>query len=341
MNATSIAWTDFSANPLRYRDAAGRTVWGCVKTSPGCSACYAESIAQRFGRGGPFTKATMACLTPFLERPELHRLLTSRKISGKRVFLNDMTDTFGEWVPDEMIAALFGVMAARPDVCWQVLTKRAERMRRWFEWVEKRTEDGLSMFPDPPRWRRSQFLSVSARRAGADRMPQFGEGWEWPLLNVWLGVSVEDQATADERIPALLQTPAAVRFVSAEPLLGEIDIWAFLKSHWRDVSLAALGSPPLPGLDLVIAGGESGPGARPCDVAWIRSLVEQCRAAATACFVKQLGARPKGDYRGRKPPVFDNHPARRDEWMLRDHKGGDPNEWPKDLRVRDFPGGQP
>ena len=134
----------------------------------------------------------------------------------------------------------------------------------------------------------------------------------WPLPNIWLGVSAEDQSTADERIPVLLDTPATIRFVSAEPLLGPIDLERY------------------PSLDWVIAGGESGHGARPCNTAWIQSIIEQCRAAGTAVFVKQLGSAPAypreanggrvGHYVG-----------------LHDRKGGDPAEWPDDLRVREWP----
>src|SRR5690606_37978493 len=115
--------------------------------------------------------------------------------------------------------AQFGVMAARPDLTFLVLTKRARRMREWFEWAAKRGEDGRAMFPDDDAaWRIRQMLYVTLRRLGVDA-PQ-NHGGPWPLPNVWLCVSCEDQQRADERIPELLQCPAAVRFVSAEPLLG-------------------------------------------------------------------------------------------------------------------------
>jgi hypothetical protein len=162
-----------------------------------------------------------------------------------------------------------------------------------------------------------------------------GYDTRWPLPNVWLGVSCEDQATADERIPVLLDTPAAVRFVSAEPLLGPVDL-----SHWLNIPAPEVfEDDPLAahlmaeairdgqgdcrrGIDWVIVGGESGPGARPFDLAWARALVGQCRDAGVACFVKQLGAQPQ---------------TRFDVLHLDDRKGGDPAEWPEDLRVRQFP----
>ena len=194
----------------------------------------------------------------------------------------------------------------------------------------------------------------------------------WPLPGVWLGVSAEDQATADERIPLLLETPAAVRFVSCEPLLGPIDVTVLQRSDgWQVDSLRGIYShscdegfdhpaayeevPGGPHLDWVLVGGESGPNARPCDVAWIRSIVEQCGEAGLACFVKQLGAVPfVGDgkhthvsgYRGYGVvcdqgdpcPHCGKHPIT--QWpslVLRDRKGSDPSEWPDDLRVREFP----
>ena len=165
----------------------------------------------------------------------------------------------------------------------------------------------------------------------------YGRGW--PLPNVWLGVSAEDQETADARIPQLLDTPAAVRFVSAEPLLGPINLAPlhtrdFVYGIDRHASLYALrgkGGYQIPDshwmedfakLDWVIIGGESGPQARPMDATWARALVDQCRDAGVSCFVKQLGKRP----------VMGEVPV-----SLRDSKGGDPSEWPEDLRVREWP----
>jgi protein gp37 len=134
------------------------------------------------------------------------------------------------------------------------------------------------------------------------------------LPNVWLGVSVENQQYADERIPLLLQTPAALRFISAEPLLGPLDLQPAVRY-----------AP----IDWVIVGGESGPGARPFDLAWARSIVQQCQAAGVACFVKQVGAKPV--FEGTPVGVFEGYD-------YEDPKGGDPSEWPEDLRVREFPG---
>jgi protein gp37 len=151
-----------------------------------------------------------------------------------------------------------------------------------------------------------------------------------PLANVWLGVSVEDQARADERIPLLLQTPSAVRFISAEPLLGSVDLRSggdVTEVGYIDWLRGFDGSdPPIPRLDWVIVGGESGPGARPFHIEWARAIVTQCQAAHVPVFVKQLGADPR-----------DPHWDMGGMVTLRDRKGGDPSEWPEDLRVREFP----
>jgi hypothetical protein len=169
----------------------------------------------------------------------------------------------------------------------------------------------------------------------------------WPLPNVQLGVSVEDQATADARIPLLLQTPAAKRFVSYEPALGPVDFRPWL----NDIRIPSCmsGDGPYQGpnrLDQIIVGGESGPGARPFDIQWARNTVRQCREAGVACFVKQMGSCITGlNLDG--PPV--SSPPRREGFLVHwtdkknntfglcDRKGGDPSEWPEDLRVQEFP----
>lgn len=312
MNKTSIEWTDYTANPLKFRTADGRVVWACVKTSPGCTNCYAEHLSTRYAgvrRAGDWNAGTMAGLTPFLDEAELRKMLTYKPAAWKRVFVGDMTDVFGEWVPDELLDRLFAIFASRQDVTWQVLTKRPERMRAY-----------LSGIDVPLRW------VSDAKALGVDPF-DFDPKWKnRGLANVWLGVSCEDQQRADERIPELLQTPAAVRFISAEPLLGPMDLY-----RGGFTLLEPVKSPSgtkWPGLDWVIVGGESGVGARPCNLEWIRSLVGQCQAAGVQAFVKQLGGEP---YDGLS--VVDSHRRR----VHTKGKGGDPSEWPEDLRVREFP----
>lgn len=334
MNATKIEWTDFSANPLKYRDASGNVVWGCIHASEGCRHCYSETLAKRYGRGGPFTAEIMKGLTPFLDEAELHKMLTAKtiggvQVSGSRCFVGDMTDIYGPWVPDELLDRLFAVFAGRQDVTWMLLTKRAERMREYFaaEFVDRSYEItcGMLTFAKPTMPKPvhiPRHLTV-----------------QLPLKNVWLGVSVENQDTL-YRIDHLKDTPAAVRFVSFEPLLED------------------LGALMLDGIQWAIIGGESGPGARPMHVEWIRSIVAQCKAAETACFVKQLGAKPwcsvgagiKADHLfepcGHECECCDDCPSNEGQIDKSDHpeiirlaskKGGDINEWPLDLRVRQFP----
>ena len=160
----------------------------------------------------------------------------------------------------------------------------------------------------------------------------------FPLPQIWAGVSVEDQRRADERIPELLATPAAVRWISYEPALGPVDFEQWL--HCRSCGYTALDRRthldhnrcplPTPTLDQIIVGGESGPGARPFNIEWARSVIAQCRAAGVACFVKQLGAQPEHDPLGRGD-------GRTCRLHFRDSKGGNAAEWPEDLRVREYP----
>ena len=157
--------------------------------------------------------------------------------------------------------------------------------------------------------------------------------------NVWLGVSIEDQEQADKRIPLLLQTPAAVRFLSCEPMLGpiDLDLERYESPGWFDYRKKLI--------HLVIVGGESGQGARPCDIAWIRSIVQQCKDAGVKCFVKQLGSLPIATDSECRRLIRKSSGVLRFEangdgtgrLLLNDKKGGDMSEWQEDLRVREFP----
>jgi protein gp37 len=312
---TKIEWT-------RGDDGAMGKTWnpvrGCSVVSPGCTHCYAMKQAARFpayrgltkpSKGGPVWTGEVRLVPEKLGEP-----LRWRK--PRRVFVNSMSDLFHEGVPDEFIAEVFGVMALADRHTFQILTKRPERMRRW---IEEHT---------------------------CANNPRF-----WPLPNVWLGVSCEDQVRADERIPLLLDTPAAVRFVSYEPALGPLQLDPSWIGGYPSSDEWARTGPKEPRLSWLIVGGESGPSARPCDVSWVRSIVAQCRAAGVACFVKQLGARPYETF----PPGYKDAQLSREGWTLveyadgsqpprwsrfprySDRKGGDPAEWPEDLRVREWP----
>lgn len=292
---TGIQWTNETWNPTT----------GCDRISDGCTNCYALTMAKRLKGmgsekyqrdGDPKTSGPGFGLT--LHEDVLTLPLKWRK--PRRVFVNSMSDLFHKDVPDEFIARLWAVMAATPQHTYQILTKRHGRVRS----LLNRGGQYLLDLLEPP--------------AGAEYHAL------WPLPNVHLGVSVEDQKHADLRIPALLDTPAAVRFLSCEPLIGPVDLSvvyvrnrtlpvAPLEIHYDQDT--ALGQHPI---SWVIAGGESGGGARPCDPEWIRSLVKQCETAGVPVFVKQLGSAW----------------ARKNGW---NDKGGESDQWPADLQVRQFP----
>lgn len=301
MGVTGIEWTDRTWNP---------TV-GCTKISAGCARCYAKTLhdqrhkAHREGKAVPAQYAQ-----PF----EVLQLMPDRlpdPLSWRkpcRVFVNSVSDLFHDDVPDEFLLKVFAVMAAAGKHTFQVLTKRAARMADFVGRLG----------------RSYAHLEAAAREIGYTFQFRH-EGrtiptLPWPIPNVWLGVSAENQAEADERIPHLLATPAAVRFLSCEPLLGPVHIRGF-GTQFDDTPRTDSGF-------WVIVGGESGPDARPMNLEWARSLVAQCKAANVACFVKQMGARPYHQ-------TPDMHGPQ--DLFLRDKKGGDPVEWPEDLRVREFP----
>jgi protein gp37 len=352
MGLTSIEWTDASWNPVR----------GCEKVSPGCKHCYAETVAARFsGPGQPYEglvklrasgKHGRAVWNGKVRMVDDHLADPLRWKRPRRVFVNSMSDLFHEGLTNEQIAAVFGVMAAAPRHTFQILTKRAERMREWFEWMERRAvarseELGTSAYAH------ADVCQLAALDRGVEGVLHPIKGtlrsWPWPLPNVWLGVSVEDQQRADERIPHLLATPAAVRFLSVEPLLGPVDLRTV--TYQTDCRACAgrgtcgicdggkVEKAALDALDWVIVGGESGPGARPCRIGWIRSIVEQCRGAGVPCFVKQLGAVSLGLEHGHRSAQWESTTtlASGPRLLLANRKGGDPSEWPADLNVRQFP----
>lgn len=276
-DGTHIEWTDATWQPIT----------GCSVVSPGCTNCYAMKLAgarlqhhpsraglTRDTKAGPVWTGEVRFNEQWLDQP-------LRWKRGRRIFVCAHGDLFAEGVPDEWIDRVFAVMALAPQHKFQVLTKRAQRMR-----------DYLEAFSDdhwlPPRL--MQLANFIPAPMALDEPP------EWPLDNVWLGVSVEDQARADERIPPLLVTPAAKRFISAEPLLGPIDLTnldhlgTLRRDHIHGISAISPYNRTLRGvLDWVIVGGESGPHARPMHPDWARSLRDQCQAAGVAYFFKQWG----------------------------------------------------
>lgn len=350
---TGIEWCDSTWSPLRVRvkaDAAqiardkgygslvqiaekmaGHVGAHCEHVSPGCLNCYAETNNHRClpanGTGLPYDRRSRDLVEAFMD--EKHLLLplkwrTVKQGAGaggqglerpRRIFVENQSDLFGEWVTDEMLDRVFAVMAVCPQHVFQVLTKRPERMLEYFQsaayvnvqlgacgiadvWL---SQNGVNGFCSRLR-NMGLSMSKNSHVVRAD--------FDWPLSNVWLGVSVENQAAADKRIPLLLRTPAAVRFISAEPLLGSVFLDAFQKGtcvecdatgetaghYFAEDGMAPCekcggkgDDPDNPSIDQVIAGGESGPGARPMHPANARSLRDQCVAAGVGFFFKQWG----------------------------------------------------
>jgi protein gp37 len=261
---TGIEWTDATWNP----------VTGCTEVSPGCDHCYAKTFAERW-RGTPghyFERGFDVQLRP----DKLDQPLRWRK--PRKIFVNSMSDLFHDAVPDDYIARVFAVMAYSYWHTFQILTKRHGRMRSLLsspEFIELFDRE----FCKIPDWN-DRYPDLEFVPAGHNDHLMNG-----PLTNVWGGVSAEDQKRADLRIPALIETPLAIRFVSAEPLLGPIqmDNWLAMYPENED-------GEQYPGdLDWVIVGGESGRGARPMHTDWARSLRDQCVEAGVAFLFKQWG----------------------------------------------------
>lgn len=241
---------------IEWTEATLNPVMGCTPVSEGCTKCYARAMMRRYaGRTGWPADPDTATLFP-------ERLEQLRKWKQpRRVFMVSMGDPFHKDVPEPFIAQMFGAMEAYDWHTYMVLTKRPERMR------------------------------------------QFCRGW-WgqdvrPPAHIWLGVSAENQQRADERIPLLLDTPAAVRFVSIEPMLGPVDLTTIRDDGWRGNPEWSPGQPmgtmnALRHLDWVIAGGETGPGARSMDLDWVRRIRDDCQAASVPLFIKKLT--PRGEH---------------------------------------------
>lgn len=219
----------------------------------------------------------------------------------RKVFVNSMSDLFHENVKNEWLDRAFAVMALTPQHTYQILTKRPERMRDYFNKIGNfDTLEYCDRWDAARKWLRKVLLD-KGERASMGRPEFVGTMMghqKWPLPNVWLGVSVEDQKTADERIPLLLDTPAAVRFLSVEPLLGPVDLQnhfgicddcdALIDEHRYKGEFFSVYHYP-PHIHWVIAGGESGPKARPMNPEWVRSIRDQCVDAGVKFFFKQNG----------------------------------------------------
>jgi protein gp37 len=288
MQRTKIEFADYSYNPIV----------GCSKISTGCKNCFAEAMVNRF----PWMTGTTHYPDElgqdangwdnrahfFPDRLEEPFHLRPGKDRPHRIFVCSMSDLFHESLSNEHIAAVFGVMAATPQHQYVVLTKRLQRALEWFEWVD---DGGYNQHI-------CNKLSIP-----------FDDYFQWPLPNVIIGASVENQKAADERIPLLLQIPARWRGVSVEPMLGTVDLdsdkggtlWIG-GQRGCDGMHHGIGTPECPmhlhhhhdnlcrnGIDLVICGAETGPKKRPFKDEWAMDLLDQCKAAGTPFFFKKDG----------------------------------------------------
>lgn len=349
---TNISWADSTASPW----------FGCSMKSPGCAHCYAHGLMRT--RFEPLVREAYRlagiaewrmCDTWGDKAPRVLSKSFWRDVRGwnskplvcdncqktesavnrsaspicgrcggtmhrRKIFpsLMDWLDNMpagiidqnGKWLdPQQVMAEMLTAIRDTPNLIWMLLTKSPER---FFEIVGE--------FDMPYEGPLEAWVSSWVRDKN-------------PPENVWIGTTVEDQTRADERIPHLLKIPARIRFLSCEPLLGPIDLWG---ARYRNKGGYTGEVTSWGGVDLVIIGGEGGPGASPCNVDWIRSLKDQCQAARVCAFVKQLGSNVCGDRWKRGEREFHNFGI--NDWsFIRHPKGGDPSEWPEDLRVQEMP----
>lgn len=332
MGNTTIEWTDKTWSPLRVQvkhnageiatesgykslvkiatKMAGHVGPHCERVSHGCNNCYSDSNNGRClpsnGTGLPFDRRSRDLVEPFVDEKILLQPLEWKR--PVRIFVENQSDLFGEWVTDEQVDHVFAVMMMCQRHTFQVLTKRPERMLEYFRTIPFGGQDGAhdtrqfritkqwsKLGPAKPNWNGTPTATLQAMT-------------RWPLSNVWLGISCESQPTAEKRTAILRQIPAAIRFISQEPQIAEID--------WRPGMLDGIG--------WLVQGGESGRGARDFHVEWAQKTSLQCAEANVSYFLKQIGAKP----------IVDGELM---YWII-DRKGGDMDEWPQDLRVRQFPG---
>lgn len=266
-DGTSIEWCDATVNAIS----------GCLPASPGCTNCFASTAGARRRPHHPVNGLTRPAKP---DDPASHHVWTGatrlnkewlvkplRWARPRRIFWNAHGDPWFEAVPYEWVDRELAIAALTPHHIHMLLTKRTGRMRRYF-----------AMPGTPERI----LAAAKALPAPHGRLP---DRWQWPLPNVWLGTSVEDQERAAQRIPDLLAVPAAVRFLSCEPLLEQVNLTEWMEPAGLDTTLGLSN----PGLDWIIVGGESGPRARPMHPDWVSSIRDQCAAAGVPFFFKQWG----------------------------------------------------
>jgi protein gp37 len=265
-----------------YWDEPWSVIKGCSSASEGCENCWARKLDERFG------DRKFDTVRVFPERLSMPVHWERPRI----VFVCNTSDLFHPSVPFELVAAAYGVMAACPRHVFLVLTKRPERRLEFMRWLAGR------MVPKSSGPQQTLACTWEAWRTYGVELPDslLSAGWEvagsrkWPLENVWEGVTVENQARADERIPLLVETPAAHRWVSAEPLLGGVDFWQWLNpddnGYESNGPAGWISDVPI---HWIVAGGESGTSCRPTHPAWVRAIRDQCHDAGVPFMFKQWG----------------------------------------------------
>ncbi|MBD2499881.1 DUF5131 family protein [Anabaena azotica] len=326
---SNIQWTDITSNPIHLvrPDGSHGGHW-CKKISPGCANCYAEAQNNNkffsFASGLPYTGNAPENL--ILDEKVLQEWLKIKQ--PQKIFVCSMTDMFAEWVSDEWLDRIFAYMCIAHWHTYQILTKRADRLPKYFtlESASRVSRLAHQLLKDGVAGKERQ--DYVNKRCIITNINEF-----WPRHNIWIGVSVEDQKSNDERIPYLLETPAAVRFLSCEPLL-----------EWIKLTLSAkILNPDTPHLwskeddsgtitreiNWVIVGGESGSNARNTYIDHLRSVVHQCQEANIKVLVKQVGAKPVAHW-DKENEILTMH-------RISDRKGGILEEFPPDLQIRQFP----
>ncbi len=320
--STGIAWCDETLNAIETYDQDGTRGWHCERVSRGCDNCYAEGMnrAQRFmGTGLPYVRSSRDKVTFKLNVETLRKPSRWTRRRSEVIFWEDMSDLFGEWIPDEWIDlhAAAVMLSPRHRHIW--LTKRPERMRAYFG------GHGTGVSLD----RGIAWLDAVVKLKPEANVDQLAHITNGALDNLILATTIESQKEADRRVPELLATPAAVRMVSIEPQLGPVDIRLWLGCEiCRKPLPCDCGFNREDGIGWVIQGGESGHNARPFDIQWACDMRDQCAGPGVPYFLKQLGARPTE----RTDGVL-TWP----ELPLKSPAGSDPAEWPEDLRVRQWP----
>lgn len=280
MQKTNIGWTDYTSNPVRAKHADTQKLgWACTQISPGCTHCYAETLNKRWGTRLPYQDAANKMIVWWLHTNELATLWRHSKPS--RVFIGDMTDLFHERIMSVWLDQIFATTWNAHHVTHQILTKRAAKLRHYFTVPDRAQRIAhiayqLCQLFDP---KTAEWLTIEDIEAAV----------MLPLPNLHMGVSVENQRQT-LRIAELIKTPAAVRFLSIEPLLEEVNIYPYLATHNTDEAI-----------HWVIVGGESGTEYRAMRIEWLESLVDQCQVSGVKLWVKQ----DSGLYPGRQGRIPD------------------------------------